>query len=158
MQPVRRVFIAAGYIYARIERGSACLVTRFSKCRVVVVHRRMDVVVGGSVHIDRKRMRLEGPGSSMGILPPITVGAFMLTMLAGLPDPRCAQCVREQGSSTVAGGQMDDVATTRWGWTKHNSCGLGSISTHLPTTPVDLGYPRVAALHLPFSVPARAAT
>ena len=46
----------------------------------------------------------------------------------------------------------------RRGWTKHNSCGFGTISTHLPTTPLDLGYARVAALHLPFPVLARAPT
>ena len=150
--------MAARRAHARIEGGIAGLVRRFNKCRVVGVHCRMGVVVGGNVHIDRKRMRLEGLGSSMGILPPITVGAFMLTMLAGLPDPRCAQCVREQGPLTVVGGQMDDVATTGRLWTKHNSCGFGTISTHLPTIPLDLAYARVVALHLPLPVPARAPT
>ena len=138
MRPVRRIFIAARYVHARIERGFASLVTRFNKCRVVVVHRRMDVVVGGDIHVGRRRVRLGELGGSMEILPPMIVGAFMLTMLAGLPDPRCAQCVREQGPLAVVGGQMDDVATTRRVWTKHNSCGFGTISTHLPTTPLDL--------------------
>ena len=94
----------------------------------------------------------------MEIPPPMIVGAFKLTMLAGLPDPRCAQCVREQASSTVVGGQMDDVATTRRGWDKHNSCGFGTILAHLPTIPLDLAYARMAALHLPLPVPARAPT
>ena len=94
-------------------------------------------------------MRLGELGDSMDTTPAMAVGAFMLSMLAGLPDPRCAQCVREQGPLTIVGGQMDDVATTGRGWTKHNSCGFGTISTHLPTTPPDLACARVATLHLP---------
>ena len=77
-------------------------------------------------------------GGWMDIAPSMTVEAFMASMLAGLPDPRCAQCVREQGPLTVVGGQMDDVATAWRGWAKHNSYGFGTISTHLPTTPSDL--------------------
>ena len=97
-------------------------------------------------------------GGSMDITPSMTVEAFMVSMLAGLPDPRCAQCVREQGPLTIVGGQMDDVATTGRGWTKHNSCGFGTISTHLPTTRPDLAYARVVALHLPLPVLTRAST
>ena len=33
----------------------------------------------------------------MGIAPFMIAGTFMVSMLAELPDPRCAQCVREQG-------------------------------------------------------------
>ena len=97
-------------------------------------------------------------GGSMDITPGMAVGAFMVSILAGLPDPRCAQCVREQGPLTIVGGQMDDVATTRWGWTKHNSCGFGTISTHLLTASLDLAYARVATLHLHLPVPGRAPT
>ena len=64
----------------------------------------MGVVVGGSVHIGRKRVRVGELGGSMDITPAMAAGAFMLDMLAGLPDPRCAQCVREQGSLAVVGG------------------------------------------------------
>ena len=113
MRPVRRIFIAARYVHARIERGFASLVTRFNKCRVVVVHRRMDVVVGGDIHFGRKRVRVGELGGSIGIAPFMIAGAFMQGMLAGFPDPRCAQCVRGQGPLTVVEGQMDDVATTR---------------------------------------------
>ena len=95
-------------------------------------------------------MRLGELGGSMDFAVSMTAEAFMLGMLAGLPDPRCAQCVREQGPLTVVGGQMDDVATTGRGCAKHNSYGFGTISSHLPTTPLDLAYARVAALHLPF--------
>ena len=98
---------------ARIRGGLAALVERLNKGKAVVIHRRMDVVVGGSVHIGRKRVRMGGPGGSMGTPPSMTVGAFMLIMLPGLPDLRCAQCVREQGPLTVVGGQMGDVATKR---------------------------------------------
>ena len=72
----------------------------------------MDVVVGGNVHIGRERVRLGELGGSMDIIPSMAVGAFMPDMLAGLPDLRCAQCVREQGPLTIVGGQMDDVAAT----------------------------------------------
>ena len=118
----------------------------------------MDVVAGGDIHFGRRRVRLGEMGGSMNIAPSMTVEAFMLSMLAGLPDPRCAQCVREQGPLTVVGGQMDDVATARRALSKHNSYGFGTISTHLPTTPSDLAYARVATLHLPLPVLARAAT
>ena len=72
----------------------------------------MGVVVGENVHIGGKRVRLREVGGSMEISPSMAAGAFMPDMLAGLPEPRCAQCVREQGPLTVVGGQMDDVATT----------------------------------------------
>ena len=81
---------------------------------------------------------MEESGGTMEMALSMAVRAFILRMLVELPYPRCVQCVREQGSLTVVGGQMDDVATAWRGWAKHNSYGFGTISTHLPTTPLDL--------------------
>ena len=91
---------------------------------------------------------MEESGGTMEMAPSMTVRAFIVDMLVGLPDPRCVQCVWEQGSLTVVGDQMDDVATARRRLSKHNSYGFGTISTHLLTAPLDLAYARVAALHL----------
>ena len=124
---------------------------------IAVVHRSVDGVIGGGVHVGRTA-QLEEPGGSMGMAPSMTGRAFIVDMLVGFPDPRCVQCVREQGSLTVVGDQMDDVATARRALSKHNSYGFGTISTHLPTTPLDLAYARVATLHLHLPVPGRAPT
>ena len=106
-------------------------------CRIVGVHRGVDGAIGRNVHTGR-RAQLEEPGGTMERALSMTVRAFIVDMLVGLPDPRCVQCVREQGSLTVVGDQMDDVATAWRGWAKHNSDGFGTISSHLPTTPSDL--------------------
>ena len=82
-------------------KGLAGFVRRLNMWRAVRVHRRMEVEVGGNVHIGRKRVRVGELGGSIGIAPFMIAGAFMQGMLAGLPDPRCAQCVREQGPLTV---------------------------------------------------------
>ena len=126
LRQVRRVFIADVYTRARKKRFAG-FVGRLRKCGIVFFHRRIDVVVGGDIHVGRKRVRLRELGGSVEILLPMVVGAFMLGMLAGLPDPRCAQCVREQGPLAIVGGQMDDVATTGRGWTKHNRAVLNAI-------------------------------
>ena len=116
-------------------------------CRIVGVHGGVDGVIGRNVHTGR-RAQLEEPGGTMEMAPSMAVRAFIVDMLAGLPDPRCVQCVREQGSLTVVGDQMDDVATARRALNKHNSYGFGTISTHLLMAPLDLAYARVATLHL----------